>query len=95
MMEKTMNKKQIIDEMSNFMPRGTDCEFAVNKIFEIMINALKSGQKVVISGFGTFRVVEHMPALRRNPKTNEKLMVGPLKKIRFKPSRTIFKNDSK
>jgi nucleoid DNA-binding protein len=67
----------------------------VNKVFEIILNSLKKGEKVVISGFGTFKVVEHMPALRRNPKTNEKVMVGPLKKIRFKPSKTIFNNESK
>ncbi|HOJ85529.1 MAG: HU family DNA-binding protein [Elusimicrobiales bacterium] len=90
-----MNKKQIIDEMSKLFPRGFDSELMVNKVFEIILNSLKKGEKVVISGFGTFKVVEHMPALRRNPKTNEKVMVGPLKKIRFKPSKTIFNNESK
>lgn len=90
-----MNKKQIINEMSKLFPRGFDSELMVNKVFEIILNSLKKGEKVVISGFGTFKVVEHMPALRRNPKTNEKVMVGPLKKIRFKPSKTIFNNESK
>ncbi|MEF3280741.1 MAG: HU family DNA-binding protein [Elusimicrobiota bacterium] len=86
-----MNKKQIIDEMSNFLPKNSDSEFIVNKVFEIIHSALLKDEKVVISGFGTFKVVQHMPALRRNPRTNEKVMVGPLKKVRFKPSKTFFK----
>lgn len=90
-----MNKREIIAELSRFFPREFDSEMAVNKVFEIILNALKNGDKVVISGFGTFKVVEHMPAIRRNPKTNEKVMVGPLKKIRFKPSKIIFNDNSR
>ncbi len=88
-----MNKKQLIDEVAKFFPKETDSKEIVDKIFDIIIEKLKSGEKVVISGFGTFKVVQHMPAIRRNPRTNEKVMVGPLKKIRFKPSKTIFKNE--
>ncbi|MCX7905904.1 MAG: integration host factor subunit beta [Elusimicrobiales bacterium] len=86
-----MNKKQIINELSNLFPRKIDAKNFVDKIFEIIKERLKKGEKVVISGFGTFKVVEHLPAIRRNPKTNEKVMVGPLKKIRFKPSKTFFR----
>lgn len=85
-----MNRKQIIDELSKYLPDKRKSEFIVLKIFEIIKEQLKNGEKVVISGFGTFKVVEHMPAIRRNPKTNEKVMVGPLKKVRFKPSKTFF-----
>ncbi len=80
-----MNKKQLIDEVAKFFPKEKDSKEIVDKIFDIIIEKLKSGEKVVISGFGTFKVVQHMPAIRRNPRTNEKVMVGPLKKIRFKP----------
>jgi nucleoid DNA-binding protein len=90
MRREMMNKKQMIDELSRQFPREVDCEYFVNKLFEIIKENLKKGEKVVISGFGTFKVVEHMPAVRRNPRTNEKITVGPLKKIRFKPSKTLF-----
>lgn len=86
-----MNKSQIIREISDILPSKIEAQKVIDKIFEIMKERLKNGEKVVISGFGTFRVVEHLPALRRNPRTNEKVMVGPLKKIRFKPSKTFFK----
>lgn len=86
-----MNKRQIISEISDLFPRTIDAKRAVDKIFDKIKEKLKEGEKVVISGFGTFKVVEHLPAVRRNPKTNEKVMVGPLKKVRFKPSKTFFK----
>ncbi len=86
-----MNKRQIIREISKILPRKLEAKEVVEKVFDLIKERLKSGEKVVISGFGTFRVVEHLPAVRRNPRTNEKVMVGPLKKIRFKPSKTFFK----
>jgi nucleoid DNA-binding protein len=83
-----MNKRQIANELKKHLPINT--KFAVDKVFDIIKEALKRGEKVVISGFGTFKVIEHPPAIRRNPKTNEKVTVGPLKKIRFKPSKKLL-----
>lgn len=86
-----MNKRQIINEISHLFARKIEAQNVVDAIFNKIKEKLKKGEKVVISGFGTFKVVEHLPALRRNPKTNEKVMVGPLKKVRFKPSKTFFR----
>ncbi|MGC8867056.1 MAG: HU family DNA-binding protein [Elusimicrobiales bacterium] len=86
-----MTKRQIIHEISNILPRKLEAQVVVEKIFNLIKERLKNGEKVVISGFGTFRVVEHLPAIRRNPRTKEKIMVGPMKKIRFRPSKTFFK----
>ncbi|MDO8805934.1 MAG: HU family DNA-binding protein, partial [Elusimicrobiota bacterium] len=62
---------------------------AVCKTFEIMGEALRENRKVVISNFGTFKVKERMPRQMRNPKTNQRVMVGPRKSIRFKPSKKL------
>jgi nucleoid DNA-binding protein len=85
---KKMNKKQIIDELKKYVPFNT--KLAVDKVFDIIKETLAKGEKVVISGFGTFRVIERPQSVRRNPKTNEKVIVGPLKKVRFKASKKIF-----
>lgn len=86
-----MNKRQIINEISHLFANKTEAQKVVNAVFDKIREKLKEGEKVVISGFGTFRVVEHLPAWRRNPRTNEKIMVGPLKKVRFKPSKKFFR----
>ncbi len=84
-----MNRLELIREMSRHLTTEREAKLAVLKIFELMAGALRNNEKVVISNFGTFKVKERMPRQARNPKTNQKVMVGPRKSIRFKPSRKL------
>lgn len=87
-----MNRFELIKELAQFMPSERDAKIAVYKIFEIITKKLSEKEKVVISSFGTFIPVEKMPALRRNPKTNQKTMTGIRKKVRFKPSKKLLRS---
>ena len=84
-----MNRLELIREMSKHLTTEKEAKLAVIKIFELMAGELRSNKKVVISNFGTFKVKDRMPRQARNPKTNQKVMVGPRKSIRFKPSRKL------
>ena len=84
-----MNRLEIIREISKHLTTEKDAKTAVLKTFELMAAALRSNEKVVISNFGTFKVKERMPRSARNPKTNQRVMVGPRKSIRFKPSKKL------
>jgi len=85
-----MNRLEIIKELSKYLPEP-DAKKAVYKVFEIITEALRNKEKVVISSFGTFIPKEKMPALRRNPRNNQKVMTGIRKKVKFKPSRKLLK----
>ncbi|HOI41674.1 MAG TPA: HU family DNA-binding protein [Elusimicrobiales bacterium] len=85
-----MNRHDIIKEIARHLTTEKDAKMAVHRIFEMMAAALRSNEKVVISNFGTFRVKERQPRQMRNPKTNQKVMVGPRKSIRFKPSKKVL-----
>ena len=87
-----MNKLELIREVSKIMPSETEAKMLVNRIFEVIIDNLKSGEKVVISNFGTFKISERKAKQARNPKTNEKVMVGAKKGIRFKASKKVLKS---
>jgi nucleoid DNA-binding protein len=67
-----------------------EADVVVNKIFEEMANAIKNGEKVVITGFGSFNMFETKTKNGRNPKTGQKLLIAPMKKIRFKSSKDFF-----
>jgi nucleoid DNA-binding protein len=67
-----------------------EANVVVNKMFEEMGNAIKNGEKVVITGFGSFNIFETKTKNGRNPKTGQKLLIAPMKKIRFKPSKDFF-----
>jgi len=85
-----MNRLEIIKELSRYFPEN-EAKKAVCKIFEIITVALRNKEKVVISSFGTFIPKEKMPAIRRNPKNNQKVMTGIRKKVKFKPSKKLLR----
>ncbi len=84
-----MNRLDLIRELTKHLTTERDAKMAVYKTFEIMSDALRDNKKVVISNFGTFKVKDRMPRQMRNPKTNQRVMVGPRKSIRFKPSKKL------
>ncbi len=62
---------------------------AVEEVFAIIRRSLCHGEKVKISGFGTF-VVNHKKARRgRNPRTGEPLTIASRRVLSFKPSQVL------
>jgi integration host factor subunit beta len=66
-----------------------DGEVIVETIFDSVIAALKSGDKVEIRGFGSFRTRQRNPRIGRNPKTGERVEVPAKKVPYFKPSKDL------
>lgn len=61
----------------------------VEEVFAILRDKLCEGEKVKISGFGTF-VVNHKRARRgRNPQTGEPIMIDSRSVLSFKPSQLL------
>ncbi|MBQ3834958.1 MAG: integration host factor subunit beta [Elusimicrobia bacterium] len=85
-----MTKNDIIDKLSNLMSSKKDAAVVVNKLFEEMLKALVNGEKVVITGFGSFNLLVTQTKKGRNPKTGETILIEPKKKIKFKQSKEIF-----
>ncbi len=85
-----MTKSDLIDSLArrNEMPRPKAEEF-VNGLFDDLVSALKNGEKVNISGFGTFSVSERKGRLGRNPKTGETIEIAPSRAAKFKAGKTL------
>jgi len=64
-------------------------EEVVNGVFEEIIAALKKGDKVNISGFGTFLVSERKARMGRNPKTGETIQIASSRAAKFKAGKTL------
>jgi len=71
-----MTKAELIDSVASKaeLPKQK-AEDIVNGLFDDIVGALKNGDKVNISGFGTFSVSERKARTGRNPKTGEKVQV--------------------
>lgn len=63
------------------------------KIVDLFLNIIKDrlirGEKVLISGFGCFRLVERKSRRGINPQTGEPIIIPGRKAITFKPSKQL------
>src|ERR1017187_6407337 len=97
MNDATMTKADLVEEVirATELPRK-ETEVVVETIFESIIQALQTGDKIEIRGFGSFRTRHRRGRVGRNPKTGAKVDV-PAKRIPFfKPSKELkdFVNNS-
>ncbi|MFC1895957.1 integration host factor subunit alpha [Thermodesulfobacteriota bacterium] len=83
----TLTKSDIIENISNGtgLTKKQSTE-TLNTILETLKASLESGEHVLISGFGKFRVKEKSERRGRNPSTYEALMLAPRKVVTFKCS---------
>ena len=61
----------------------------IDNFFEILIRELLKSNKVKISSFGTFKVINKKERIGRNPKTKVEAIIVPRKVVKFKPSALI------
>jgi len=85
-----MTKAELIDSMASKaeLPKQK-AEEIVNGLFDDIVGALKSGDKVNISGFGTFSVSERKARTGRNPKTGETIQIASSLAAKFKAGKTL------
>ena len=85
-----MTKADLIEGLSNKlgMNKG-EAEKAVNIMLEDIISALKQGERVNISGFGTFAVSMREARTGRNPKTGESIEISASRSAKFKPGKQL------
>jgi integration host factor subunit beta len=85
-----MTKADLIEEVSRVVElTRKESEVIVEAIFDSVVRSLRSGDKIEIRGFGSFRTRERQARIGRNPKTGDRVEV-PAKRIPyFKPSKEL------
>ncbi len=85
-----MTKADLIEEVSRVVElTRKESEVIVEAIFDSVVRSLRSGDKIEIRGFGSFRTRERQAPIGRNPKTGDRVDV-PAKRIPyFKPSKEL------
>ena len=63
----------------------------VDDFFEILILEIIKSNKIKISSFGTFKVINKKERIGRNPKTKIEAKISPRKVVKFKPSSFVKK----
>lgn len=85
-----MTKADLVDSVASKTEISKDkAEAIVNGVFDDIIAALKNGEKVNISGFGTFSVSHRKARTGRNPKTGETIHIASSRAAKFKAGKTL------
>ena len=85
-----MNKTQLLDAIvAKTGMKKKDAEAVLAATLESITDALAAGDKVQISGFGSFDVKTRAARTGRNPKTQEPITIEASKYPAFSASKTL------
>lgn len=70
-----MTKGELIDAVSEVLNSKSEAKAVVDSLLENITNALKKGDSVTLTGFGTFKVSKRKARNGRNPQTGEQIKI--------------------
>ena len=87
-----MIKSELVQKISEENPHlfQRDVERLVNTIFNEIIDAMSSGRRIELRGFGAFSVKHRKPRLGRNPRTGRSVEVEEKIVPFFKPGKLMI-----
>ena len=86
-----MTKSELIEILAekNSHLNHKDVELAVKGLLEQMSQALATGQRIEIRGFGSFSLHYRPPRIGRNPKTGDSVALAAKHVPHFKPGKEL------
>ena len=85
-----MEKPGLIAQIAaNTVRSKKSSKLADNAAFDALSKAMAEGEKITISGFGTFEIRERAERQGINPRTREPITIAASRSIVFKPSKSL------
>ena len=85
-----MNKTELVEAMAKKTAEPKKlAEESLNAIVDSITEALASGDKIQLVGFGTFEVIQRAARKGKNPQTGEELKIPASKAPKFKPGKAL------
>jgi integration host factor subunit beta len=89
LIEKLVLEMEDLEDDTNSKRKTELARETVNLFFDSIKDAVKTGDRVEIRGFGSFSIKEYGAYVGRNPRTGEKVKVTPKKLPVFRPGREL------
>ena len=85
-----MNKKELIATIatSGGMSK-VNAGRALDVVLTNIVDAMEKGERVVLSGFGCFKVVERVTKRGRNPRTGQPIIIPAHNTVKFRPGKHL------
>jgi DNA-binding protein HU-beta len=89
-----MNKSELVQSLASATDMTkADAQRAVDALFNakdgLLMKALKKGERVQITGFGTFETRKRKARTGRNPRTGKEIKIGPTVSPSFRPGKAL------
>ena len=86
-----INKKELIEKISKSQDQlpHRDIELAVKTVINCMTQALSTGERIEIRGFGSFSLRYRRPRVGRNPKSGMSVTINERYVPHFKPGKNL------
>jgi DNA-binding protein HU-beta len=89
-----MNKSDLVTALATRTGiNKSDAAKAVDAMFDpdggLITQALREGDKVQITGFGTFETRQRKARTGRNPRTGTEIRIGPTVRATFRPGKAL------
>ena len=85
-----MTKTELVDVLSDDLgATKADAKRFIDALFEGIADALARGEKVTVTGFGTFEVRQRAARMGRNPQTGAPLHIPASKSPAFRAGKAL------
>lgn len=82
-----MNKAQFVEAIAldANIPK-VEARKAIDAMIRVTVQSLREGERLTLTGLGTFNVQQRPERVGRNPRTDAAVKIPPRKVIKFRPS---------
>jgi DNA-binding protein HU-beta len=90
-MEVVMTKAELVKTLKEqaHLATNAQAEAAYDGLFALISGALKKGDTVAVSGFGSFKTVKRAARKGRNPRTGQEIQIPASTAVKFTPSKAL------
>ena len=85
-----MNKAQLVEAIAlDANISKVEARKAIDAMIRVMVQTLREGEHLTLTGLGTFAVQHKPERVGRNPRTGAAVKIPPRKAIKFRPTADI------
>ena len=85
-----MNKAQLVEAISlDTNISRIEARKAVDSLIRVMVQTLREGDRITLTGLGTFSVQQKSERTGRNPRTGALVKIPPRRVIKFRPTAEV------